>query len=211
MHLVRLAALVPVKAFEDAKQRLAAVLGDEERQRLARATATGVVRAVDGFHPHVVCDDDAVAAWARSQGAAVIRDAGHGLNPAIDLAVALLAADGFDQVLVVHGDLPRPASLAALATAASAATRPGIVIVPDRRRDGTNVLVMPTRCPLAAAYGPGSFRRHLAAALAAELPVSVVNDVDLALDVDQPSDLVHPRVRSVLAGVLGPDGTVTDR
>ena len=39
------------------------------------------------------------------------------------------------------------------------------------------------------AYGPGSFRRHLAGARAAGLAVRVVRDPLLGFDVDLPSDL----------------------
>ncbi len=202
---MRLAALVPVKAFGAAKQRLAAVLSDVERERLARATAAGVLHAVAPFHPHVVCDDDEVAGWAVTHGATVIRDQHRGLNPAIDLAVGHLAQHGYDHVLVVHGDLPRPTALARLAASARSGA---IVLVPDRRLDGTNVAMFPVARALAAAYGPGSFRRHLAAALATGCPVSVVRDVELALDIDQPSDLTHPLVHATVDRMLGRSDTV---
>ncbi len=202
---MRLAALVPVKAFGAAKQRLAGVLTDAQRDRLARTMAARVLDAVAAHHPHVVCDDDLVATWASARGTAVIRDTHRGLNPAIDLAIEELAERGFDHVLVVHSDLPQPIALTRLAATA----RPGsIVIVPDRHLDGTNVLLMPTRARVAAAYGPGSFRRHLAAALDTGCPVCVIREVELGLDIDQPRDLDHPLVRSVVAEILGDSGTV---
>ncbi|MFZ8997827.1 MAG: 2-phospho-L-lactate guanylyltransferase, partial [Ilumatobacteraceae bacterium] len=58
------------------------------------------------------------------------------------------------------------------------------MIVPDRRREGTNVLVRPCALDLVAAYGPGSFRTHLAAAIATGAPVHVRLDRRLALDID---------------------------
>lgn len=205
---MRLAALVPVKAFPAAKQRLASVLSDVEREHLARTTAARVLRAVAAHHPHVVCDDDEVAAWAVAEGAVVVRDTHRGLNPAIDLAIAELAARGFDHVLVVHSDLPRPDALTRLVASA----RPGsIVLVPDRRLDGTNVLLMPIGCGVTAAYGPGSFRRHLAAALGTDRTVSVVREVELALDIDQPGDLTHPLVRAAVDQIFAHSGTVLGR
>ena len=47
-------------------------------------------------------------------------------------------------------------------------------------------------------YGPGSFRRHLDAAMAAGLAVEVRRDPLLGLDIDTPADLRHPRVVEVL-------------
>ena len=70
--------------------------------------------------------------------------------------------------------------------------------MPDRRRDGTNVMALPVDVELAAAYGAGSFARHLAAAMAAGRRVEVRRDPRLALDVDNPADLTHPTLVPLL-------------
>ena len=67
---------------------------------------------------------------------------------------------------------------------------PGLVIVPDRRRDGSNVLCVPTACGFRFAYGPGSFQRHVAEADRLGLAVTVVDDDALAADMDHPEDLL---------------------
>jgi 2-phospho-L-lactate guanylyltransferase len=200
MHFVNLAVLIPVKAFGDAKGRLAPVLGQAGRERLARWTATQVLAASAGLHPHVVCDDDDVAAWAVAHGAAVIREPTRGLNAAVDSGVAHLASQAFDHVVVVHGDLPLPASIAAVAAGCRADT---VTLVPDRHRDGTNLLAFPLTSTFRVAYGPGSFARHVARAGDAGLAVHVVDDTDLALDLDRPDDLLHPRVQQAVATALG--------
>ena len=63
---------------------------------------------------------------------------------------------------------------------------------------------MPVGCGLAVAYGAGSFRRHLGAALAlpSALPVEVIHHPHLALDVDTRADLDHPLVKEVLPSWL---------
>ena len=95
-------------------------------------------------------------------------------------------------VLVAHGDLPRARALAATVI-------PGtLTLVPDARGDGTNVAALPTSMPFEFAYGPASFARHLAGAVAADLPVAVRRDPYLCLDIDTPSDLAHPLVQEVL-------------
>jgi 2-phospho-L-lactate guanylyltransferase len=206
---VNLAVLVPVKAFGDAKGRLAPSLGQAERERLARWTATRVLAAAVGLQPHVVCDDDEVAAWAVAHGATVIREVARGLNAAVEGGVAHLARHAFDHVVVVHGDLPLPASIAAVAALCRTGT---VTLVPDRHLDGTNLLAFPVVSDFRVAYGPGSFDRHVERAIAAGLEVHVIDDADLALDLDQPDDLLDPRVQQVVAAVLGTappdDGTV---
>ena len=64
--------------------------------------------------------------------------------------------------------------------------------MPDRRRDGTNVLCIPTAAPFRFSYGAGSFVRHRAEAERLRLPVRVMNDERLAWDVDVPLDLEFP-------------------
>jgi 2-phospho-L-lactate guanylyltransferase len=84
---------------------------------------------------------------------------------------------------VAHGDLPRARGLADLAGGE------GATLVPDRRRDGTNVAVVPAGAGFRFSYGPGSFARHVAEAERLGLPVRVVDDPRLAFDVDWPADL----------------------
>ncbi|MGH9115008.1 MAG: 2-phospho-L-lactate guanylyltransferase [Acidimicrobiales bacterium] len=178
-----LAVLVPVKAFAHAKLRLAPALSPADRARLARSMATRVVESAGGIPVSVVCDDPEVAAWARDLGASVIWEPGRGLNPAVQEGVAHLRRAGVKTVVVAAGDLPLATDLRWVARF------PGITIVPDRRRDGTNVIGLPCSARFQFAYGPGSFARHLDAARRTGLPVRVVHHPSLAWDVDVPDDL----------------------
>ena len=184
--------LVPVKAFRDAKARLSAVLDGPERARLARWTAERVVAAAGELPVYIACDDDEVAEWATAHGATVLWHPGEGLNGAVNASIEALRDARIAHVVVSHGDLPRPLGLPAVA-------RPGVVtLVPDRHGDGTNVVSLPTNSGFEVSYGPGSFRRHLAAAADRGLAVEVRRDVLLGLDIDTPADLRHPLVVEVL-------------
>jgi len=197
VRFVDLAALIPVKSFRAAKARLAGVLSDEERAQLARAMATNVIRAARPLPTFVACDHDEVAAFAEEQGASVLWGPGLGLNGAVDHGVSTIAGKGFDHVVIAHGDLPLADELAALA-------RPDeVVIVPDRRRDGTNVLARPCGLGLPAAYGPASFRTHYRAAIATGAKVTVRIDRRLAIDIDTLADCLHPLTAPTVAGILG--------
>jgi len=199
------ALLVPVKAFAVAKGRLRGHLTNAERERLARWTAGRVLAAARG-DVFVACDDAGVAEWAVARGAAVVWGPGLGLNGAVDQAAARIAADGYSRVTIAHADLPDPRGLADVGRGALA---PGntrlaeaIVLVPDRHRDGTNVLSRPTAADVPARYGAGSFARHLAAAQATGRPVTVRVDRFLSVDIDTPSDLRHPIVARLLTAAL---------
>ena len=178
--------LIPVKAFSDAKARLAAALEPEARAALAETMATAVVEAAAPLEVWIVCDDTAVAAWATRLGANVLWKPGRGLNGAVNEGVADLAHLDIDTVIVAHADLPHAEHLDWLADA------DGVTLVPDRHGDGTNVIVVPTDSGFTFSYGPSSFSRHRAEAERLGLTVRVVLDERLGWDVDRPEDLTPP-------------------
>jgi 2-phospho-L-lactate guanylyltransferase len=183
------AVLVPVKAFTEAKRRLAPALPPHERATLARSMAEKVVAAAGDLPVAVVCDDNDVAVWARQRGALVIWEPEQGLNRAVEAGVSRLGAAGAVQVTVAHGDLPLAADLTWLGRFA------GVTLVPDRHHNGTNVACVPTAAAFRFSYGPGSFVRHEHEARRLGLPLRIVDEPLLAWDVDQPGDLDFGRCR----------------
>jgi 2-phospho-L-lactate guanylyltransferase len=184
--------LVPVKAFGEAKMRLSGVLTPSERAALARKLAERVLSAARPLPVAVVCDDSEVARWAEGLGAHVLSEPGVGLNAAVATALSQLTSKGYCRVVVAHGDLPLVTNLAWLAD------EEGIVLVPDRHLDGTNVISLPAGCGFRFSYGPGSFARHQTEAERTGLPWKAVRDDSLAWDVDLPADMtaVAPLGRS---------------
>lgn len=180
------AVLLPVKAFRQAKVRLAPALGEAERAALAESMASKVVRAAGVLPVAIVCDDDEVAAWAVTRGATVIWRPGRGLNAAVRDGVDELAGEGYDRVIVAHADLPHAIDLTWVADF------DGITLVPDRHDDGTNVLSIPARSGFTFAYGPGSFARHCDEVSRLGLDLRVEREQRLGWDVDIPEDLLVP-------------------
>jgi len=177
------AVLVPVKSFADAKTRLGEVLSDGERRALVQAMAERVLAAAAPLPVAVVCDDRAVAAWARQHGALVIWEPGRGLNGAVEAGVERLGEMGVEHVTVAHGDLPMATGIGGLEPF------DGITLVPDRHGNGTNVIRLPVGCGFRFSYGPGSFERHQRECHRLSVPVQVLNAPALAHDVDWPDDL----------------------
>ncbi|MEI7622297.1 MAG: 2-phospho-L-lactate guanylyltransferase [Actinomycetes bacterium] len=184
---LRRAVLIPVKAFSDAKARLADALAPEERAALAQSMASAVVAAAAPLDVWVVCDDSEVAAWATRHGASVLWKPGRGLNGAVNEGVADLAHLDVDTVIVAHADLPHAEKLEWLAE------NDDVTLVPDRHGDGTNVIVIPAHSGFVFSYGPASFSRHKAEAKRLGLQIRIVLDERLAWDVDRPEDLVAPQ------------------
>jgi 2-phospho-L-lactate guanylyltransferase len=177
------AVLIPIKAFDAAKGRLAEALDGRERSALARSLAAGVIAACAPVQAVVVCEDGEVAEWATAHGARVITNPRPGLNQAVRHGIKVLAAEGVDRVLVTHADLAEPGALTSLFD------HPGIVLAPDDRLDGTNAMVIPTTAGFSVRYGPRSFALHLSEAERLDDDVTVVTDLGLGLDIDHPADL----------------------
>ena len=196
------AVIVPIRSFDGALSRLAGVLGEVRCRELMLLMANRVVAAADPMPVHVATDDAEVAAWATGLGASVVAAGRPGLTIAVSTAVDHLAADGVERAVVAHADL-------ALARTLRPAVGPGLTIVGDRRRDGSNVVCVPTGASFRFSYGPGSFRRHVAEAERLGLEVNVVDDDSLSVDIDHPEDLRH--LPEDLRDELGLDELVTSR
>jgi 2-phospho-L-lactate guanylyltransferase len=66
---------------------------------------------------------------------------------------------------------------------------PVVVVAPDRRKEGTNALLV---CPAGLIeydYGPNSFERHCQGALRAGARLEICELPSIALDMDLPEDL----------------------
>ena len=191
--------VIPIRGFDAGKSRLGARLDPARRADLLRAMAENVVAAAGPMPVAVVSNAGEVRRWAAALGLTILDDPGT-----LDLAAAAgrgwAAAAGFDRVVVAHADLPLATDLRPVA---ADGPLPVAVAVPCHRDDGTPVLSLPaTATGFVFAYGPGSFRRHAAAARAAGLAFRVRRDRRLGRDVDAPEDLVGLPLRLAAPGRL---------
>lgn len=186
--------VIPVKAFQSAKVRLAPALTPAGRSELARFMAGLVVHAAGDLPVTVVCDDPVVREWAGSVGASVLWTPNLGLDGAVGAGVDAVTAAGAQRIVVAHSDLPLASGLDHVVGT------DGVILVPDRRYDGSNVISLPALSGFQFSYGPGSFGRHQAEAARLGLAVTVLDDADLGWDVDIPDDLRLPGGADLAAG-----------
>jgi 2-phospho-L-lactate guanylyltransferase len=221
---VRTLAILPVKRFGAAKQRLGERPGEplspDARRLLAEAMVADVLEAlatVRGLSGMIVVTGEPRAGeMARAVGATLVDDpvdAGQSAAAGLGIAAALRA--GAARVLLVPGDCPAldPAEVGALLEQARGAA-PAATIVPDRHGEGTNALLLAPPGLLDPAFGPGSRARHETLARAAGAEPAIAALPSLALDVDTPDDLAAlraglsarpggaPRTRAVLEHLL---------
>jgi 2-phospho-L-lactate guanylyltransferase len=196
---MRTIAILPVKSFGAAKQRLATVLGGGARQALAQAMFSDVLAAlrhVEGLEAIAVVTADRTAeSAAAASRVMVLRDPEQaGQSSAASTGVQYALGAGFDRVLLVPGDTPAldPKELDALLTPHPFhPLEPEVVIVPDRHGTGTNALVLTPPSVITPSFGPGSRERHERLAAAAGAAGRVEEVPTLVLDVDNPDDLAE--------------------
>ena len=188
---MRTIAILPVKSFNAAKQRLAGLLGAGSRQALAQAMFSDVLtslRHVPGLDAVAVVTSDRVAeSAALGERVQVLRDTEQaGQSEAALIGIRYAQAAGYERVLLVPGDTPLvdPQDVGALLELDAP-----VAIVPDRHGTGTNALMIAPPDAIGPSFGPGSFARHLAAAQNAGIEPAVARVWPLMFDVDTPEDL----------------------
>jgi 2-phospho-L-lactate guanylyltransferase len=192
-------AIIPVKRFGAAKQRLLDGLDRRRRTALVRAMLADVLAAVaraELVELVIVVTGERRAEriairQARRTGLAleVLRDPkdlGH--SEAATLGIVRAKALGAECAALLAADCPLldPGEL----DAALARQGPGrVAVVPDRHGTGTNALLLAPPDAIAPAFGPQSCARHAERAHRAGHAVAIEPLDSLGLDLDTPADL----------------------
>src|ERR1700753_60130 len=190
---MRTVAILPIKSFGEAKQRLAHEFDAPTRRALAQAMFSDVLvalrRAPSIEETVVVTADNGAQRIAGGYGAMVLDDDDRGHNPAALNGIRHALMSGADRTLLVPGDCPMldPKELEEL-LARPVAER-SVLIVPDRHGTGTNALLLTPPDATTPAFGEGTRQRHTDLAIAQGAIPEVIEVPSLALDIDTPEDL----------------------
>jgi 2-phospho-L-lactate guanylyltransferase len=187
-------AVLPVKRFDAAKQRLAGGIEEERRRELAGAMLADVLEAIGRartIERLIVVSGDPIAQELAAEAHAEVvpdpEDAGH--VQAAQAGIARAEVEGAEQVVLLAGDCPLldPRELDRLLTGV-----PGqyVGIVPDRHGNGTNALVLSPPGAIVPSFGDGSRARHEEAARQAGVPFGVEELPSIELDLDTPADVI---------------------
>jgi 2-phospho-L-lactate guanylyltransferase len=187
-------AVLPVKRFGAAKQRLAPGMGASHRAELAAALLTDALEAIAETRSIersiVVSGEPQAVALARTAGAELVADPDEGGHSGAALAGIARALElGADAVVLLPIDCPlmAPRELERLLTGMPERY---VGVVPDRHGTGTNALALAPPDAIEPSFGEGSCARHVAAARTAGVPHGVEELPSLALDLDTPADVV---------------------
>lgn len=199
-------AILPIKSFTDAKQRLADELAPGPRRALAEAMYSDVVTALRrsrAVQAMVIVSSDHIAQRiAGGHGADVLEDAGVGHSEAAALGINYAVQRGATRLLLVPGDCPLLSPLELDELIERPTPERSALIVPDRHGTGTNALLLTPPTSLTPAFGPDSCARHQRLASEQDTAAEVVEVPTLALDVDTAEDLeaLQERLASTRGG-----------
>jgi len=189
-----LLAIVPVKPLRRGKSRLSTVLSETERTLLNHNLLVSTLKILSSVNRIdqilVVSRDPAALTLAREYDARTVLENGSPeLNTALSRAALVAKTYRVNEILILPADLPLLTTKELERVLRLSGNPPEILICPDRRKDGTNLLYINPEGLISFSYGSGSFNKHLELARQSGARVNIISSNSLELDLDTPEDL----------------------
>src|SRR4030095_72192 len=188
------ALLIPVKDPTHAKTRLAGLLSEDERRRLAWSMFEDVSRAVvNARKPErvvIVTSFGPAVEHARKLGWGIpFEKTQASASASIDWASRVLSDQGCESVMRLPADLPlvTPEDIDALLSVEFGS--PGALLVPSRDGTGTNAIIRTPRDLFPSRFGPNSLALHKQEAAQVGVACLIIENDRIALDIDEPDDV----------------------
>lgn len=197
-------AIVPVKPLRRGKSRLSMVLSEDERTALNQTMLIKTLKTLKQVKEIdtvlVVSRDPLALSIARDFSAkTVLEDGSPELNTALRRAASVAKAYFANKILILPADLPLIKSQDIEEFLQKVGKPPEIIIAPDRRRDGTNALLIHPAGLIEFKYGPGSFAAHIQSAKDINARIEIVESGVFGLDLDLPEDIELLKTHSDLS------------
>jgi len=186
--------IVPVKPLRRGKSRLSGVLSEDERTALNQTMLINTLKTLNQVNEIetilVVSRDPLALSIARDYSArTVLEDGSPELNTALRRAASVAKAYLANMIFVLPADLPLIKPIDIENFLKKAGQPPEIIISPDRRKDGTNALLINPADLIEFKYGPGSFSSHLQIAKEKRARIEIYDSEVFGLDLDLPEDI----------------------
>ncbi len=185
-------AVVPLKRFVNAKQRLAEVLSPAERKGLVAAMVGDVLSALaqaSGLAGVLLVsrEPEAAAIAAHYSAQLFAEPPGADLSEAVQAAGGYLMANhGASATMILPADMPlvRGTDIDQVLS-----QHQRLTLVPDAIGDGTNCIISTPPNLIRYQFDGHSFKPHVEAAYAIDTAPQIVRNENFALDIDTPLDL----------------------
>lgn len=186
--------IVPVKPLRRSKSKLTNVLSEDERTLLNFQMYENTLKVLKEIKtPHqvlVVSKDSSVLSVARNYNAKTLQEDGEsGLNLALKKAIQVIKAYNAQSILILPADLPFINKEDLEGVMNFHPDGSFMLISPDRKLSGTNLLFMSPPELIDFSFGLGSFERHVRQAQLQNAIIEVRKFSGSDLDIDSPEDL----------------------
>jgi 2-phospho-L-lactate/phosphoenolpyruvate guanylyltransferase len=188
-----LCAIIPIKPLKLGKSRLSDILSEDKRIRLNKILLTSTLNILSGVPQIdrlvVVSFDSEALMIARGFGAVTVLESQKtNINSALQKASIVAKALNFEKSLIIPADLPFLNAEDIIELINIAKNPPEIVITPDLRENGTNILYINPIGAIKYKFGNGSFEKHLEQARRKNIRIKIFDCEKLAFDLDLPND-----------------------
>ncbi len=186
--------LVPVKEHSNAKSRMCSILREGERADLARVMFEDVARALAGIGAPV-----AVVTSSREAGQRALKLGWRVLweslqvseSHSVDAASLRLREEGASAVLRLPADIPLVTASDLEEVLLGRLPGPYSVLVPSADGTGTNAILRSPPDLFPSRFGYNSLVLHMQEASRAQAQVRLIENANIALDIDDARDLRH--------------------
>ncbi|MBU3954816.1 MAG: 2-phospho-L-lactate guanylyltransferase [Proteobacteria bacterium] len=194
-----LCAIVPIKPLRRGKSRLSSVLSEQNREGLNQYLLNSTLDCLSNIPEIdqiiVVSYDPTVLTLARKYGVrTVLESRNSNINRALRKATIAAVAVKATKVLIVPADIPFLNKSSIYEVIGMTGDSPEIIIVPDRKSSGTNLMLINPIGAIKYDFGEWSFRKHIEQAERKKVKVKVCRCDNLTFDLDWPEDwdyLIH--------------------
>ncbi len=202
-----------MKTLANSKNRLSKLLTVDERMRLSEAMLYDVLDTICNCKSIskiiVISKDEHVFSISRQFGTTFVHEEEErGVNAAIALADNICMDS--DASIVIPQDLPLilPSDIDIFCS--SAKVKNCVIVTPSHKYDGTNALLRKPPNVIKTHYDEDSYEIHVQKAKEHNIPVKIVLNRRLMIDLDEPNDIKHimsgnssSRTRSYLQQIRG--------
>lgn len=185
--------VIPVKPLRRSKSKLTNILSEDDRTLLNFQMYENTLKVLSEIKiPHqelVVSKDSSVLSLARSYNAKTLQEDGDsGLNGALKKSIQVIGAYSAQKVMVLPADLPFITREDLEGVMSYDGENPFLLISPDRKMSGTNLLFVAPPDLIDFSFGAGSFERHVRQAQLHNATIEVRKFNGSELDIDSPED-----------------------
>ncbi len=189
-------AVVPIKDLHQVKSRLRGVFTGDFVNMLILSMAQRVIIGLDDASLFekiiVISPDEKILQYPWTGHCTRVKQDGYGLNVAIQQICNAQAFLHYQDICIIHADLPLISSQAINQTfdaMMQSSTEKLAIIVPDRHAKGTTGLWLRPPQALLPEFGIDSFSRHLAQARRRHIAGNIIRRPELMFDLDTRSDI----------------------